>query len=107
MNIRFWNQQLLDRETRREKVIEAKNRELRLKIKSLRNTNIETEYSGGNSRIDENSDSKNLSTGANDTMILHCEQEYENVIDAELARQAATDQEEVNDKHVLTNGISN
>ncbi|XP_076663625.1 dynein axonemal intermediate chain 2 isoform X1 [Andrena cerasifolii] len=97
---------LLDRETRREKVIEAKNRELRLKIKSLRNTNIETEYSGGNSRIDENSDSKNLSTGTNDTVILHCEQEYENAIDAELARQAAAAQEEVNDKHV-TNGISN
>lgn len=53
-----------------------------MKIKSLRNANIEADNSGGNSRIDENADSKNLSTGTNDTMILHCEQEYENAIDA-------------------------
>ncbi|XP_033330387.1 dynein intermediate chain 3, ciliary isoform X1 [Megalopta genalis] len=72
---------LLDRETRREKVIEAKNRELRLKMKSLRNTNIEIDYSTGGTKIDEKLDSKHSISDTHDAVLKICEQEYENAIE--------------------------
>ncbi|XP_076280813.1 uncharacterized protein LOC143209283 [Lasioglossum baleicum] len=97
---------LLDRETRREKVIEAKNRELRLKMKSLRNTNVEIDYSTGSTKTDEKFDSKHPIPDTNDAIIQICEQEYENAIEAETARQTEKDNEELNDNH-LTNGKDN
>ncbi|XP_076639705.1 dynein axonemal intermediate chain 2 [Colletes latitarsis] len=97
---------LLDRETRREKVIEAKNREMRLKMKSLRNINFEIECSTGNMKIDEKPDSKCLNLGTNDAMLMNCEQDYEDAITTEIAKQAAIDNEEVNNKH-LVNGMAN
>ncbi|XP_076247328.1 dynein axonemal intermediate chain 2 isoform X1 [Calliopsis andreniformis] len=100
-NDKFLFTALLDRETRREKVIEAKNRELRLKIKSLRNTNVETESVVGNIKTDEKLDSRNSTLGSNDTMIMNYEQEYENAINAEITKQAEMDNEQVNDKHIV------
>lgn len=64
--------QLLDRETRREKVIEAKNRELRLKMKTVRHDSDEHgDGTTGRSLAD-----------LKDPLILQCEQEYQAAIEA-------------------------
>ncbi|KAG6801639.1 dynein intermediate chain 2, axonemal isoform X1 [Apis mellifera caucasica] len=74
----------LDRETRREKVKEAKSREQRLKMKSLRNINFENECPIGNIKNDE----KNLKYFNNhDEILIHCEEDYENAIKAELIKE--------------------
>ncbi|CAK9823903.1 Dynein axonemal intermediate chain 2 [Anthophora retusa] len=78
---------LLDRETRREKVIEAKNREQRLKMKSLRNTlnNLEIECTMANTKIDEK-DSKSHDF-KNDSILTYCEEDYKNIIKIELEKE--------------------
>ncbi|XP_015587491.1 dynein intermediate chain 3, ciliary isoform X2 [Cephus cinctus] len=92
---------LLERETRREKVIEAKNRELRLKMKTYR---VETEADSQDSRLKEmRNDQSELER--NDPIILLSEQEYESAIEAEIARQASMDNTEVNNNH-LQNGTT-
>lgn len=76
--IKFYLQQ----ETRREKVKEAKSREQRLKMKSLRN--FENECPIGNIKNDE----KNLKYFNNhDEILIHCEEDYENAIKAELIKE--------------------
>lgn len=69
--------QLLDRETRREKVIEAKNREIRLKMKSFR-VEVDPEghegHSRGNAKKIRDPDPK-------DPLIMQCEQDYEAAIE--------------------------
>lgn len=62
----------MDRETRREKVIEAKNREIRLKMKSVR-VEVDIDSHDGSSNM------KNTSYKPNrdDQLIIQCEQEYE------------------------------
>lgn len=55
---------------------------MRLKIKSLRNINVETECPVGNAKTDEKSDSKSLNLDINDSTITHYEQDYENAINA-------------------------
>ncbi|XP_012269185.3 dynein intermediate chain 3, ciliary isoform X2 [Athalia rosae] len=96
---------LLERETRREKVIEAKNRETRLKLKSGR-LDVEVE-------VQENSNSKSTDlTKPNDAqklvesdpVIIQCEQDYQQAIDAEIMRQTSLENSEVNNNH-LQNGI--
>ncbi|KAK1132130.1 hypothetical protein K0M31_016263 [Melipona bicolor] len=77
---------LLDRETRREKVKEAKNREHKLKMKSLRNTNYETECPTGNTKNYEN-DPKCLNSNANNAVLIHCEEDYDNAIKAGLLKE--------------------
>ncbi|XP_033311162.1 dynein intermediate chain 2, axonemal isoform X2 [Bombus bifarius] len=83
---------LLDRETRREKIKEAKNREQRLKMKSLRNINTETECTTGSTKNDE----KNLkcsNSNTNDAVLIHCEEDYDNAIKAELLKEKGTNNE--------------
>ncbi|XP_050476936.1 dynein axonemal intermediate chain 2 isoform X3 [Bombus huntii] len=83
---------LLDRETRREKIKEAKNREQRLKMKSLRNINTETECTTGSTKNDE----KNLkcsNSNTNDAVLIHCEEDYDNAIKAELLKEEGTNNE--------------
>lgn len=78
--IKFYLQQ----ETRREKIKEAKSREQRLKMKSLRNINFEMECPIGNIKNDE----KNLKYFNNhDEILIHCEEDYENAIKAELIKE--------------------
>ncbi|XP_058792515.1 dynein intermediate chain 3, ciliary [Phymastichus coffea] len=77
---------LLDRETRREKVIEAKNRELRLKMKTVRQDSSENLDASAKKRLHD----------LKDPLIAQCEQEYQALIDAELERQASLDSAEVN-----------
>nr|XP_034190181.1 dynein intermediate chain 2, axonemal isoform X1 [Osmia lignaria] len=77
---------LLDRETRREKVIEAKNRELRLKMKSLRNTNVEIDSSTINTRTEEKVSSQCLNSNVNN-ILKHCEEDYETAIKAEMLKE--------------------
>lgn len=68
-------EQLLDRETRREKVIEAKNREIRLKMKSCR---VDVEPESAETKLDQhNSDAINA-------LLLQCEQDYETALAAVL-----------------------
>ena len=77
---------LLDRETRREKVIEAKNRELRLKMKSLRNINVEIDSSTINTRTEEKVSSQCLNSNVNN-ILKHCEEDYETAIKAEMLKE--------------------
>ncbi|XP_008543431.1 dynein axonemal intermediate chain 2 [Microplitis demolitor] len=86
---------LIDRETRREKVIEAKNREIRLKMKSVR---VEIDSDGTRS-----SRKNSKTTDANNPAIVQCEQEYETAIEAESARFAMMDD---NDNNNFTNGTA-
>lgn len=71
--------QLLDRETRREKVIEAKNREQRLKMKTLK-IHGESDFADASSKPDEREDAKESSNSLRNALIAQCEQEYENMI---------------------------
>lgn len=71
--------QLLDRETRREKVIEAKNREQRLKMKTLK-MHDESDFVDASSKLDEREDVKESSGSLRNALIAQCEQEYENMI---------------------------
>lgn len=71
--------QLLDRETRREKVIEAKNREQRLKMKTLK-MHDESDFVDTSSKPDEWEDIKESSGSLRNALIAQCEQEYENMI---------------------------
>ncbi|KAK0090365.1 hypothetical protein PV325_001139 [Microctonus aethiopoides] len=86
---------LLDRETRREKVIEAKNREIRLKMKSVR-VEVDIDSHDGSSNM------KNISYKPNrdDQLIIQCEQEYEAALETEIARHAAMDDNEINNNHL-------
>ncbi|XP_043465587.1 dynein axonemal intermediate chain 2 isoform X4 [Leptopilina heterotoma] len=84
---------LLDRETRREKVIEAKNREQRLKMKTIKPELPSESHEVNKSEIQESN---------KDSHIVQCEQDYETAIQAEIARQSA----EVNNNH-LPNGPTN
>lgn len=68
--------QLLDRETRREKVIEAKNREIRLKMKTTK-VDVDSERSGASKEPADNSKS-DLSQ---DPIFIQCEQDYNAVIE--------------------------
>ncbi|XP_015125075.1 dynein intermediate chain 2, axonemal [Diachasma alloeum] len=90
---------LLDRETRREKVIEAKNREIRLKMRATR-VDADGEGPDGRSRRESARVPK-----PTDPLIKQCEQEYESAIEAEITRQAVIDENEVNNNH-LQNGIA-
>lgn len=78
---------LLDRETRREKVIEAKNREQRLKMRTMK-AHGESDLVDVSSKPNEQEDSKET-PGANlkNALIVQCEQDYENLINAELVRE--------------------
>lgn len=79
---------LLDRETRREKVIEAKNREQRLKMKSLRNANnLEMDCPAGNAKADEKESKGVINWSGNDAVLAHCEEDYETLIKAELMKE--------------------
>ncbi|XP_044001615.1 dynein axonemal intermediate chain 2 [Aphidius gifuensis] len=84
---------LLDRETRREKVIEAKNREIRLKMKTTK-PDIDGDSHDGPRRLSEKNKIK--IPNANDPLILQCEQEYEASIETEQARYATIDENEIN-----------
>ncbi|KYN14063.1 Dynein intermediate chain 2, axonemal [Trachymyrmex cornetzi] len=86
---------LLDRETRREKVIEAKNREQRLKMRTLK-MHGESDFTDASLKPDEREESKESSTGLKNTLIVQCEQEYENIINTELTRQAEANTVELN-----------
>lgn len=66
------SKQLLDRETRREKVIEAKNRELRLKMKTVR------QDSGDHA----DAATRRSLADLKDPLIVQCEQEYQATIEA-------------------------
>ncbi|XP_025269650.1 dynein intermediate chain 2, axonemal isoform X1 [Camponotus floridanus] len=78
---------LLDRETRREKVIEAKNREQRLKMKTLK-MHDESDFIDTSSKSDEREDVKESSNSLRNTLITQCEQEYENIINTALTSGA-------------------
>ncbi|XP_071857511.1 dynein axonemal intermediate chain 2 isoform X1 [Bombus fervidus] len=91
-NDKFLFTALLDRETRREKVKEAKNREQRLKMKSLRNINTETECTIGSTKNDEE-DLKCSNSNTNDAVLIHCEEDYDNAIKAELLKEEGTKNE--------------
>lgn len=71
----------MDRETRREKVIEAKNREIRLKMKSLR-VNVDSEIMNDPSKSNNREDSKQNVLSTKDALIEQCEQDYINIIEA-------------------------
>lgn len=73
--------QLLDRETRREKVIEAKNREQRLKMKTLK-TYSESDFIDASIKLDKRTHSKEYFGDLKNALILQCEQEYVNLINA-------------------------
>lgn len=73
--------QLLDRETRREKVIEAKNREHRLKMRAFK-MHGEADLVDSSAKADERDDSKDTSNDLKNTLITQCEQDYENLIEA-------------------------
>ncbi|XP_033209983.1 dynein intermediate chain 2, axonemal [Belonocnema kinseyi] len=88
---------LLDRETRREKVIEAKNREQRLKMKTVR-PELANESNEKYNRSESQGSTK-------DSHISQCEQDYESAIQAEIARHASAENAEVNNNH-LHNGPS-
>ncbi|RLU17333.1 hypothetical protein DMN91_009566 [Ooceraea biroi] len=94
---------LLDRETRREKVIEAKNRELRLKMKTLK-THGESDFVDAASKPDERDEVKESCSDLRNALITQCEEEYENLINAELAQQASN--VELNN-NVIQNGNYN
>lgn len=68
----------MDRETRREKVIEAKNREIRLKMKSLR-VNVDSEIMNDPSKSNNHEDSKQNVLSLKDALIEQCEQDYINI----------------------------
>lgn len=70
---------MFDRETRREKVIEAKNREQRLKMRAFK-THGEADLVDSFAKADVRDDSKDISNSLNNTLITQCEQEYENLI---------------------------
>ncbi|KAJ8687887.1 hypothetical protein QAD02_023682 [Eretmocerus hayati] len=71
---------MLDRETRREKVIESKNREMRLKMKTTRQESVDVGEDGA-ALVRPMGD-------LDDPVISQCEQEYNATIEAEKARQA-------------------
>jgi hypothetical protein len=62
-------------------VIEAKNRELRLKMKTLK-THGESDFIDTASIPDEREDVKESSNDLRNALITQCEQEYENLINA-------------------------
>lgn len=64
----------MDRETRREKVIEAKNRELRLKMKTVRQDSSEN--------APDAATMKKRLHDLKDPLIIQAEQEYQAIIDA-------------------------
>lgn len=75
----FECKQFLDRETRREKVIEAKNREIRLKMKTSLRPEVDPESQNGNSR---GGAQKSRVLNSQDPLIVQCELDYETAIDA-------------------------
>jgi len=60
-------------------VIEAKNRELRLKMKTLK-THGESDFIDTFSIPDERENVKESSNDLRNALIIQCEQEYENLI---------------------------
>lgn len=96
---------LLDRETRREKVIEAKNREIRLKMKSLR-VNVESEVSNDSAKNNTREDSKQSIVTKRDPLIEQCDQDYENIIEAEITRRSAEDDVKLNNNDLNDNAIT-
>ncbi|XP_072763617.1 dynein axonemal intermediate chain 2 isoform X3 [Anoplolepis gracilipes] len=96
---------LLDRETRREKVIEAKNREARLKMKTLK-MHGESDFADSSSKLDERENAKD-SSGLRNALIAQCEQEYENMINTELTRQVEESNVELNNNVMQNNAIIN
>ncbi|EFN85403.1 Dynein intermediate chain 2, axonemal [Harpegnathos saltator] len=94
---------LFERETRREKVIEAKNRELRLKMRAFK-THGEPDLVDSFTKVDEQEDSKDTSGDLKNTLIVQYEQDYENLINAELSREAEVSHVELNNNNVLQDG---
>ncbi|XP_014609987.1 PREDICTED: dynein intermediate chain 2, axonemal isoform X2 [Polistes canadensis] len=97
---------LLDRETRREKVIEAKNREIRLKMKSLR-INVDSDSMNDPSKSNNREDSKQNVLCSKDALIEQCEQDYISIIEAEKARRSAENDVELNNNDINGNEIIN
>lgn len=62
-------------------MIEAKNREQRLKMRTLK-IHGESDFTETASKPDEPEDSKEPSDSLKNTLIMQCEQEYENMINA-------------------------
>ncbi|XP_043284269.1 dynein intermediate chain 3, ciliary isoform X2 [Venturia canescens] len=86
----------LDRETRREKVIEAKNREIRLKMKTTLRPEVDSEGQDGPSR---GGAQKARVLDSKDPLIIQCELDYETAIEAEISRNALIEENEVNNNH--------
>ncbi|XP_043678098.1 dynein axonemal intermediate chain 2-like isoform X2 [Vespula pensylvanica] len=95
---------LLDRETRREKVIEAKNREIRLKMKSLR-VNVDSEIMNDPSKSNNREDSKQNVLSSKDALIEQCEQDYINITEAEKTRRSAENDVELNNNNINGNTV--
>lgn len=62
-------------------MIEAKNREQRLKMRTFK-THGESDLVDSSAKADEREDSKDTSGGLKNTLIVQCEQDYENLINA-------------------------
>lgn len=60
-------------------MIEGKNRELRLKMKTLK-THGESDFIDTSLKPDEREDVKESSSDLRNALIIQCEQEYENLI---------------------------
>lgn len=60
-------------------MIEAKNREQRLKLKTLK-MHGESDFADVSSKPDEREDAKESSDSLRNALIAQCEQEYENMI---------------------------
>ncbi|KAG7205444.1 hypothetical protein KM043_007436 [Ampulex compressa] len=84
---------LLDRETRREKVIEAKNREQRLKMKCLRPA---LEANAAALKTGQNDKSNMADSDLDSPTIVQCEEDYINAITMEIAQRTAAGNAEVN-----------
>ncbi|XP_012274375.1 dynein intermediate chain 3, ciliary [Orussus abietinus] len=84
---------LLDRETRREKVIEAKNREIRLKMKAVRPSDAAT--AGGAESDQARADLRNCNPKL-DPLVEQYEQDYETAVHEEITRRMSLENSEVN-----------
>ncbi|XP_034947678.1 dynein intermediate chain 3, ciliary [Chelonus insularis] len=95
---------LLERETRREKVIEARNRETRLKMRSVK-VEIDPELQGVSSKSKKK---VSLPPDPQNPAILQSENEYEVALEAEIARYASMEENEVNNNHLPNevNGVT-
>ncbi|XP_066602906.1 dynein axonemal intermediate chain 2-like [Prorops nasuta] len=93
---------LLDRETRREKVIESKNREIRLKMKTVRvNMELQDKENPDLSRaIAESREQEHCDSHLINPMITQAEQDYEDMLEAEIVRRAAVDNSEISNNDI-------